>query len=147
MHILRNEEGTNIIELLVAIGLFAIITAIVLVAVNPKAQYIKIKQNRNTAELAAVVNAINQYTLDNGDTLPVSVGNANVYPIGRPGIEISTAGMNICAALVPQYIGFLPSNPFTTAGKQVTDCSQPYTTGFYIYRRSNSNDVTITSTP
>ena len=112
---MNKNKGFTLIELLVVIGILAILTAVVLVAVNPGRQ---LAQARNTARAADVNAILTAITAENADpdstvTLPdiqaCSVGAVDIYADGTavdPDVDLSD--------LVPTYIAALPEDPSDT---------------------------------
>src|SRR3989338_950344 len=84
------QKAFTLVELLVVIGILAILTAVVLVAVNPARQ---LAQSRNTARRAAVnsiLGAITELTADDGS-------------------------IDLEAIIVPDYIADMPEDPQDTS--------------------------------
>lgn len=146
MPAVSDRKGFTLITVLVTMGVLTVMATAALIAINPAAQITKGKNRKSASELSILTNAINQYVLDHNDTLPVSASNLNTYPTTSPGIEISRSGLDICSALVPEYIDSLPVNPFLyTNSTPISTCNSVYATGYFIYRVTNSNDVVIAS--
>ncbi len=102
-------------ELLVVIGLIGIISAIVMVVVNPAEQFRKTRDTKRMSETMEVQNALNQYQIKNGsfpDNLIEGFGNSlPICQINRTG----TSCLDL-SALVPEYIVELPIDPLVESG-------------------------------
>lgn len=131
------QKGFTLIEILVVIGLIAILAAIVLIAINPARQFAQANNSQRDANVNAILNAVGQYLADNKGVLPSQISGLTPYAT----TSISKGGVDICAALVPTYLPQLPTDP--TAGVY-TDCSN-YATGYGIARDGN-NRVTVVAT-
>lgn len=135
-----NRKGFTLIELLVVIGILAVLLAITLIAVNPGEQLERSEDTQRRADINSMLNAINQYMIDNNGTVPAGIGASST--------PISDGGADICAALVPTYIAALPQDPAETSangdGVDATECTGTYDTGYEV--SENNNRVTVTAT-
>ena len=59
------KKGFTLIEVLVVIGILAILATVVLVAVNPARQFKIARDSQRTANVTAILNAIGQNMTDN----------------------------------------------------------------------------------
>ncbi len=146
------QKGFTLIELLVVIGILGILLAIVLIAINPAAQFAQANNTARTNDVNTILNAVHQYAADHKGLLP---GGAEiptgVYPADA--LEISTLGADICAAIAPDYVSLLPVDPdvdnLSGAGNgvAVANCAQVggYRTGYKIVKDS-SGRITVGAT-
>jgi type IV pilus assembly protein PilA len=105
----RAGKGFTLIEILVVIGIIAILAAIVIIAINPARQFAQARNSQRTANVNAILNAVGQYIADNKGLLPHPIdalADDTAAPIG-------SAGANICALLVPTYMPALVVDPAT----------------------------------
>ena len=133
--------GFTLIEILIVIGIIAILAAIVLVAVNPAKQFAKANNAQRASNINAILNAVGQYTVDKKGVLPTRLPVITLIPK-----DIGSVGANICLDLVPDYLPALPADP-RQADQSIskTDCASTYTTGYNI-SKDDDNRVTITAT-
>ena len=61
-----NKRGFTLIEILVVIGMLALLSTIVLVAVNPLRQFAEARNAQRQNDVAAILNAISERIADNG---------------------------------------------------------------------------------
>ena len=113
------NKGFTLIEILIVIGIIAILAGIVLVAINPARQFRQAGNTQRESNVNAILNAIGQYSVDHkGDNNGIGLGTTTVAKV------ISTSQSNICAQLVPTYIPALPTDPSSAnKGAGVSVCS------------------------
>lgn len=112
------------IELLIVIGIIAILAGIVLVAVNPAQQFGKANDSERKSEIGTVLSAVYQY-----QTSPTARGALPQCNVNGVATAIPTCGTNFAgalqlgtaagnydctAALVPSYLNAIPVDPSST---------------------------------
>ena len=134
---LKNQGGFTLIELLVVIGILAVLLAIVLIAINPQQHFQDSNNTKRRADVNAILNAVHQYALKNGGSLPAGID-------GTAKTVTSTAGasnLDLCSSLVPTYIADLPIDPSTgtesPADSACNDGGATYDTQYTITQANN----------
>lgn len=96
------EQGFTLMELLVVIGIIAILAGIVVVALNPSRQFAQARNTEREASVSTILNAIGQNIADNkGSFTCIGTGvtiDTTATPIG------TGAGYKDLSCLVPTYI-------------------------------------------
>lgn len=69
----KKQKGFTLIEILLVIGLIAILAAVVIVAVNPARQFAQGRNSQRLSNVNTILNAAHQYAVDNTGTLPASI--------------------------------------------------------------------------
>ena len=136
----KKDSGFTLIELLVVIGILGILLAIVLIAINPAAQFAQANNTARTNDVNTILNAVHQYSADHRGLLPPDM------PVAGTTEEISDTEANICAVLVPDYVSLFPVDPDTNNGVAIADCAQVggYVTNYNITRDA-SGRVTVSA--
>ncbi|KKR39597.1 MAG: hypothetical protein UT72_C0005G0013 [Candidatus Woesebacteria bacterium GW2011_GWB1_40_101] len=111
----KQNSGFTLIELLVVIGILGILLAIVLIAINPAAQFAQANNTARTNDVNTILNAIHQYSADNRGLI-----------------------------LVPDYVSLLPVDPDTNNGIAVADCTANYSTRYLVAKDANGR-VTVSA--
>jgi prepilin-type N-terminal cleavage/methylation domain-containing protein len=108
----NTKGGFTLIEILIVIGIIAILAAIVLVAINPARQFAQANNTQRESNVNAILNAIGQYMVDSKGSLPSDVD---------AGAEEITEAL--CDDLVPKYLPALPTDPKADIdGASISDC-------------------------
>ncbi len=98
----KKNKGFTLIEILVVIGIIAILAAIVIIAINPKKAFDDAKTATRKANIGTIQNAIGQYVVAKKGTLPT---------IPTTAAELTPT---LCKELVPEFTGSLPTDPDST---------------------------------
>jgi len=134
----KSSKGFTLIEVLLVIGLIAILAAIVIVAINPARQFAQARNTQRSSDVNAILNAVHQNMIDNR-------GNWNCttsLPTTPTIISSSISTGDICECLVDTFLPAMPFDPST--GHFYTDCSN-YDTGYTIVKSSGGR-VTVSAT-
>jgi prepilin-type N-terminal cleavage/methylation domain-containing protein len=103
------RKAFTLIELLLVIGIIAVLAGIVITAVNPRLQLANAQDAKRRADARTIQQALEQYLVDNG-TLP----NASSIPIGSTVMickqGLSFAGCVNLDSLVPTYAAAIPQD-------------------------------------
>ena len=134
------KSGFTLIEILVVIGLIAILATIVIIAINPARQFAQGRDTQRTANTNAILNAIGQYTADHKGDLPADVPAATTPVVQTP----MTAAL--CGEVMPLYIPSFPTEPQSAnKGASLTNCTNVTTAANidYTIGRDSGSRVTI----
>lgn len=106
----KSNRGFTLIEILIVIGLIAILASVVLIAVNPARQFAQARNTQRISNVNALLNAIGTRIADNRG---IFVGSSCNVEIPTEAQNMSTSAFDIRPCLVPTYISELPMDPAT----------------------------------
>jgi len=117
------KSGFTLVEILVVIGIIAILASIVIIAINPSKQFAQARNTQRQSGVNAILNAIGQRIADNKGVFAGSfLINGTTYTCGPlPTVATTTITASMATdtttptaslgCLVPTYISTLPSDP------------------------------------
>lgn len=135
------SKGFTLIEILVVIGIIAILAAVVLIAINPARHFSQANNTVRRANVETIANAIGHYMADHKGALPTLPASAT---------EICKTGVGSCGSLVNLsaltadgiYLPNLPIDPTCPTGLPACD---PNGIGYTIFKSTNNNRITVSA--
>lgn len=112
----KKAAGFTLLELLIVIGIIAVLATAVIVALNPARQFAQANNGKRRADVNAILNSIGQYMADNKGVLPASIDALAVDTYGEVCKTSGTCtGLVDLTVLVPTYIVSMPTDPTTSS--------------------------------
>ncbi len=139
------KKGFTLIEVLVVIGIIAILATVVLVAVNPSRQFKLARDSQRSSNVNALLNAVHQNISEHKGTF---ICNGAVRDIPNVATVVKSSATpndpgDLAICLVPDYISSLPFDP-SIAVAHFTSVTV-YNTGYELSRDANGR-ITASST-
>ena len=120
-----SNRGFTLIEILVVIGIIAVLSAIVLVAINPARQFKLAHDSQRVSNVTAILNAVGQNMAEHKGVFDCTT---QIPSAPKVITNDSTQGVDIAPCLIPTYISSLPYDPTANGAKfnTVTDYDTKY---------------------
>lgn len=128
-------SGFTLIEVLMVIGIVAVLASVALVAINPGRQFKLARDSQRTANVNAIISAVGQNMAEHKGQL-ICAGIVKTLPATTTVIA-STGGFDVAGCVVPDYISALPFDPSATGAKYVD--TTDYDTKYTIVQESNGH--------
>jgi type IV pilus assembly protein PilA len=137
----QKNNGFTLLEVLMVIGILAILAGVVLVAINPARQFKITRDSQRNANISTILNAIGQNLTDHGGVFTCE-GVIAELPTTKTLMSATDGDFDIAKCLVPDYISVLPFDP-SKEGSSYTD-ELDYQTGYFIQSDSEGR-ITISA--
>lgn len=142
----NRSSGFTLLEILLVVAAIAILAGIVIVALNPAKQLGDTRNAQRHSDVATIMNAVYQYSIDNNGVLPATLdsvaGTSQVLGTLSSGCDTTCTVVTTVATcvdmtnqLVPDYIVAIPFDP-TTGTSSNTD---------YYINKLDSGRITVGS--
>ena len=139
---MQKKKGFTLLEILLVVGIIAILAGIVIIAINPSKQLATVRNTQRVSDLKQLNNAITQYYIDKG-TYPASTtlstttlteicntGSASATTTSIYGTPCGT--LTNLSELVPVYLTAIPADPSSTSTSG---------DGYKVIKNTSSNQI------
>jgi prepilin-type N-terminal cleavage/methylation domain-containing protein len=137
----KAQKGFTLIEILVVIGIIAILAAVVIIAINPARQFAQARNSQRQANVESILNALGQNLADNKGVTTCSGIVAATSSIGSPVAPSATPYpvIYIGDCLSAYLPGGVPMDPGTSDNTHLAGTIT--NTGYTVHTDSNSRYI------
>lgn len=126
------STGFTLIEILLAIGILAILATAAIIAINPARQFAEARNSQRWSDVNAIMNAVTQYSVGHNGLIPPEI------PIDGDPVEICISGSASCPGVMgldsltdnSTYLTEVPIDPSCPGS-----CPD-YSTGYFIAKNA-----------
>ncbi len=94
---MRKRTGFTLIEILLVIGILAILSSVVIIAINPARQFAQARDTQRSNNIKTISDAVYQYLIDNKGNFPEGVDNQlRMVGSADSGCNVECKGELIC---------------------------------------------------
>lgn len=116
---ITSNKGFTLIEILVVIGIIAVLAAVVLIAINPARQFAQARDSQRSSNVNSIINSIGQRIADCKGTFGGTCGGLTCPALPAAGaadvtLDITTvaaAGAIDLSCIAPTYMSAVPFDP------------------------------------
>lgn len=147
----KNKKGFTLIEVLLVIGIIAVLATVVIVSLDPATRFQNARDARRLADVQSVLSAIQQYIVDHKGALPDGLG-ASEMQIGTAssGCELTRGSCNVSigyclnfSTVLAPYLKDMPYDPATGSAEQTHYTAVVDSNNIVTVRACDSTDETI----
>lgn len=106
----QTKKGFTLVEILVVVGLIAVLAAITIIAINPAKNFADARNTQRSSDVGEILSAVTQYTSD-GVHNAASLGTIPDCTGTPAHIGTGASNVNLAATLVPDPLVAMPKDP------------------------------------
>lgn len=107
---LPNKKGFTLLEILLVVGLIAILMGIVILALNPAKQLADTRNAQRRTDVNTILNAVYQYAVDNNGSIPAGITTTQTEVCNTGGTCTGLVDLGVLTTS-EKYLVSIPKDP------------------------------------
>ena len=136
------KRGFSLVEVIISIGIAAIIGGMAELAINPGGQLAKARNSERLSDLNVIALHI-QSNIDDNRTGVFSCVAGDIPTSPKKMASSGTSTYNIAPCIVPTYFHTMPYDPKASGAHYTSNTD--YDTGYYIIKSSSTGQITLSA--
>ncbi len=112
-------RGFTLLEILLVIGMIAVLATVVLVALDPAKRFRDVRDAKRATDVQSILSAIQTYIVDNQGTMPTGLSTTEKQLGTGPGCALATGGCAVTgntdcvdfSSTLAKYLETVPKDP------------------------------------
>lgn len=137
----KTIQGFTLIEILLVVAAIAILAGIVILAINPGKQLAETRNAQRKADVNTILNAVYQYSLDQGGLVPATIPTGSGGEICKTGVTCTAPDVDLSALTNNGlYLVSLPIDPTPDP-----NAARATITTRYVIMRNGNGRITVSA--
>ena len=136
------KKGFTLLEILLVVGIIAILAGIVILAINPAKQLADTRNAQRRSDILAILNATYQYEIDKNGAAPATIATGATCQVDPTNAIATSSATSSSIGSVDLY-DYLVTGSSTYLNAIPKDPLSSTSTGYYIVKNTTTGRITV----